>query len=212
MEAEPIVYIVDDDPAVLEAIRCLVESIHLKAETYLSADAFLKAYQRSGPGCLILDVRMPGISGLELQRRLAEIDAALPVIFVTGHADVRMAVEIMKQGAIELLQKPFRSQELCDTIQKAIRQDVENWRRRERQQDALRRVAQLTPAERAVMDLVAVGKTNQMMAHELGLSVRAIEDRRARMMKKLRVASRAELLELAAAVRPPQDTLRRAAS
>jgi RNA polymerase sigma factor (sigma-70 family) len=193
------VFVVDDDPAINEAVADLVELIGLKASTYTSAAEFLDDFQPSGPACLVLDIRMPGMSGLELQRKLAEAQRSVPVVVITGHGDVRMAVEAMKLGAIEFLEKPFRAQELCDSIQKAIRVDEENWQRRQRQEQAEQTYERLTSAERQVMELVVAGKTNKMIAEELGLSVRAIEDRRARMMKKLGVETRAELLNLARA-------------
>jgi RNA polymerase sigma factor (sigma-70 family) len=197
VENQPTVFVVDDDPAINQAVTDLVEVIGLKASTYTSAIDFLEDFKPSGPACLVLDIRMPGMSGLELQKKLAAAESKVPVVVITGHGDIRMAVEAMKLGAIEFLEKPFRAQELCDSIQKAIRLDEENWRLRQRQQQADQTYARLTPAERQVMDLVVAGKTNKMIAEQLGLSVRAVEDRRARMMKKLGVESRAELLELA---------------
>jgi len=199
MTPEATVYVVDDDPAVIQALTELVKLVGLEVHAYTSADEFLAAYQPSGPACLVLDVRMPGMSGMELQRKLALAGVTLPIIIVTGHSDVRMAVEAMKLGAVEFLEKPFRAQELCDNIQKAVRIDQDRWQARQRREKADRRFEDLTPAERTVMSLVAVGKTNKMIADELGLSVRAIEDRRSRMMKKLGVKSRGELLEMVAA-------------
>jgi FixJ family two-component response regulator len=190
---------VDDDPAINEAVAELVELIGLKVSTYTSATDFLEDFQPRGPACLVLDIRMPGMSGLELQRKLADDQRSLPVVVITGHGDVRMAVEAMKLGAVEFLEKPFRAQELCDSIQKAIRVDEENWRNRQRQEQVEQTYERLTSAERQVMDLVVAGRTNKLIAEDLGLSVRAIEDRRARMMKKLGVTTRSELLNLARA-------------
>jgi len=203
LSAGPTVYIVDDDPDILEAVAEMVTLIGLKAEPYQSADAFLNSYRPTGPACLVLDVRMPGMGGIELQRALLAAGVALPIIMITGHGEIRMAVEVMKAGAVEFLEKPFRMQELCESIQQTIRREEENWRRRRQQEDSDQRLACLTPAERRVLELIAVGKTNQMMAEELGLSVRAIEDRRSRMMKKLQVKSRAELMELVHAAGQP---------
>ena len=199
MSSQPTVFVVDDDPAINEAVAELVELIGLKVSTYTSATDFLEDFQPRGPACLVLDIRMPGMSGLELQRKLADAQRTVPVVVITGHGDVRMAVEAMKLGAVEFLEKPFRAQELCDSIQKAIRVDEDNWRKRQRQEQVEQTYDRLTPAERQVMDLVVAGKTNKLIAEELGLSVRAIEDRRARMMKKLGVTTRAELLNLARA-------------
>jgi len=169
----------------------------LNVESYTSANDFLAAFQRTGPACLVLDIRMPGMSGLELQRELLRSGNELPTIMITGHGDIRMAVEAMKAGAVEFLEKPFRMQELCDSIQRAARLDEERWQRRKEREKVDHRLDDLTSAERNVMGLVVLGKTNKAIAEELGLSVRAIEDRRARMMRKLGVKTRAELLELA---------------
>jgi FixJ family two-component response regulator len=196
MNPKPTVFIVDDDPAINQTIKELVELIGLNASTYTSAHAFLQDFERSGPGCLVLDVRMPGMSGIELQRQLIASETTLPVIVITGHGDVPMAVDAMKLGARDFLEKPFRTQELCESIQKAIHADVEHWRQREHQAQAERKLQCLTVAEREVMEKVAAGKTNKVIAQELGLSIRAVEDRRARMMKKLAVKSRAALLQL----------------
>lgn len=202
MSDKPTVYVVDDDPAILGALTDLIELIDLRPETYDSAAAFLEAYEPRGPACLVLDIRMPGMSGLELQKKLNDSGATLPIIVITGHGDIRMAVEAMSAGAFNFLEKPFRTQELCDNIQDAVRLDEEAWGKRQQRQEADKRISSLTAAERTVMDQVVAGKTNKMIAEELGLSVRAIEDRRARMMRKLRVRSRADLLELASAGSP----------
>ena len=199
MRTEATVFIVDDDPAVTRSLTQLVELIDLKAEAFLSADEFLQAYKSTGPACLVLDVRMPGMSGLELQKEMTNRGIDLPTIIITAHGEVRMVVEAMKAGAMEFLEKPFRTQELCDHIQTAVRLDGRRWRRKREREKVDGRLAELTSAEREVMDLVVAGKTNKMIAEGLGLSVRAIEDRRARLMKKLGVNSRAELLELATA-------------
>jgi RNA polymerase sigma factor (sigma-70 family) len=148
---------------------------------------------------LVLDVRMPGMSGLELQKELLARKIELPTIIITGFGDVRMAVEAMKAGAVEFLEKPFRTQELCDLIQKAIKVDAVNWQARQYRQQVRQQLATLTNAERVVLDLVVAGKTNRTIAEQLGLSIRTIEDRRARMMRKLKVTSRADLLELTGA-------------
>jgi len=201
MEDKPTVFIVDDDPSITGAISELVEVIDLEPAAYNSADRFLKSYQPDGPGCLVLDIRMPGMSGLELQRELVSRGDRLPIIVITGHGDIRMAVEAMGAGAFNFLEKPFRTQELCDNIQKAVKLDQERWQTHQQRQDAKKRMDRLTPAEHAVLDRVVAGKTNKMIAEELDVSVRAVEDRRARMMKRLAVDSRAELLELAAAAK-----------
>ncbi len=209
MKREPTVFIVDDDEPVVRSLADVVELIGLKVKSYTSGTQFLKEYKSNGPACLILDVIMPGMGGLELQKQMAAAGIALPTIVITGHSDIRTAVEAMKLGAIEFLEKPFRVQELCDLIQKAIKIDEEKWLRREQKYKVDRRLENLTRAEREVMDLVVAGKTNKMIADHLELSIRAVEDRRARMMKKLRVKSRAELLEFVMAAQFPDNALPR---
>ncbi len=201
MIEEPVVYVVDDDPSIIRLLVELVEALGLHVEGYESADGFLKAYQASRPGCLVLDVRVPGMSGLELQRQLIAAGSVLPIVFITGHADVRMAVEAMERGAFGFLEKPFRPQRALREIQSAVRLNVETWRRRAEAEDAARRLARLTPAERKVADHLVIGKTNKMIAEELGLSVRTIEAQRTSLMERLGMKSRAELLKLVAAER-----------
>lgn len=202
MQPKPNVFVVDDDPAMVDAVMELVDLIDLKGTPYYSADQFLEEFKPDGPACLVLDVRMPGMSGMELQQELARTGETIPIVMITGHGDIRMAVEAMKSGAAEFLEKPFRSQELCDAIQRAVRTECDRWQRRQQRENVDSRFQALTSAEREVMELVVAGKTNKMIAEQLGLSVRAIEDRRARMMKKLRVGNRAELMELVAAAEP----------
>lgn len=196
MNAKPIVFIVDDDPLILKVLANVVEVLGFEPRTYGSADAFLAAYQRTGPACLVLDVRVPGLSGLELQKEFIAARNALPIIFITGHADVRMAVEAMEAGAFAFLEKPFRVQEVCDKVQRAVRRDQDAWQKHQQQEGLNQRIAQLTLAERGVLDRVIAGQANKAMAMELGLSVRTIEVHRARMMKKLGVKSRADLMNL----------------
>ena len=199
MIEQPVVYVVDDDPAIIRLLTELVRAIELNVETYQSAEEFLAAYQASGPACLVLDVRIPGMSGLALQRQLTAAGSTLPIIFITGHADVRMAVEAMERGAFGFLEKPIRPQEVCEKIQSAVRLDAGAWRYREERGIAVGRLAQLTPAERKVADRLIAGKTNKMIAQELGLSTRTVEAQRARLMERLGIRSRIELLKLAAA-------------
>jgi FixJ family two-component response regulator len=201
-QPKPTVFLVDDDPATLRTLRKALQSLGLKAVAYSSAEAFLEAYQPSGPGCLVLDVRLPGMSGLELQQRLRATGGILPIIFVTAHADVPTAVKAMEKGAFWLLQKPFRVKELCDKIQKAVALARKNWQRHQKRQAAQRRLAALTPAERRVLDFVVAGKANKATAEALGISVRTVEVHRARIMKKLKMKSRAELLKLVGAAAP----------
>ena len=202
VKPKPVVHIIDDDPAVVRVLAELVKAIGLDAQGYDSADKFLATYKRSGPGCLVLDVILPGMNGMELQERMLAAGSTLPIVFITGHADVRMAVEVMEKGAFGFLEKPFRKQELVDKIQKAIRRDQENWQLLRQREEADRRLARLTPAERRVFDRVVAGQTNKLVAQGLGLSVRTVEVHRARIMAKLKVKSRADLLKLAAAASP----------
>ncbi len=199
MIAEPVVYVVDDDPAMIRLLAELVKAIGLNVEAHQSAEDFLDSYQASRVGCLLLDVRVPGMSGMELQRQLAAAGSILPIIFITGHADVRMAVEAMERGAFGFLEKPFRPQELCEKIQGAVKLHVEARRCDEQRERAARRLAQLTPAERRVADRLIAGKTNKMIAEELRLSVRTVEAQRASLMERLGMKSRAELVSLVAA-------------
>ncbi|MHB0956299.1 MAG: response regulator transcription factor [Pirellulaceae bacterium] len=191
------VYIVDDDESIVKPIVKVVESIGLKAQTYPSAKDFLDQCKPDGPGCLVLDVWMPDMSGVALLARMAEAEITLPVIVISAHADVRLAVEVMRNGAMNFLEKPFRMHELSESIQEAIRIDRDNWHRREELENARNRFHQLSQVERQVLDLLAEGKTNKMIATKLGISVRTVENRRARIMKKLDVGSRTELLEMA---------------
>jgi FixJ family two-component response regulator len=192
----PTVFIVDDDNGVRSSIRVLMKSVGLPATTFASAQEFLAAYHANQGGCVVLDIRMPGMSGLELQQELNKRGAVIPVIFVTGHGDVPMAVDAMRHGAFEFLQKPFRDQNLIDRVQKALERDGEL-------RDGLRehgriaeRLALLTPRERQVLDLVTAGKANKAMAHELNLSQRTVEIHRAHVMEKMGARSIAQLVRM----------------
>ena len=195
MNNEATVFLVDDDPAALRVLSALVRVVFPHVETFSSAADFLAAY-RQQPGCLVLDVAMPGMSGLELHRKLIQDKINLPVIFVTGHGNVPMAVEAMQMGAVNFLQKPVQEQTLCDSIRRAIELGVQNRRRRDRRQRVEERLARLTPGERQVLDLILEGKINKEIATQLGLSTRTIEDRRAKLMQKIGVKSLAELIQV----------------
>jgi two-component system response regulator FixJ len=169
-----------------------------------SAQEFLSNYDPSHPGCLVLDVRMPGMSGLEMQHELNVRGATIPVIFITGHGDIPMAVEAMQHGAFDFLQKPFRDQELLDRVQRALTRDTE-YRARLRQTDRIReRLSSLSPREREVLDLVSQGKANKMVAGDLGVSQRTVEIHRAHVMQKMEAGSLAELVRMMMTVAPPQ--------
>jgi FixJ family two-component response regulator len=195
-ETAPTVYIVDDDNGVRSSIRVLMKSVGLPATPFASAKEFLATYHPNQPGCLVLDIRMPGMSGLELQEALNERGAVLPVIFITGHGDIPMAVEAMRHGAFDFLQKPFRDQDLIDRIQQALVLDAET-RQSLREHGRTRvRIASLTPREREVLDLLTTGKANKMMAQDLGLSQRTIEIHRAHVMEKMGAKSVAQLVRM----------------
>jgi FixJ family two-component response regulator len=191
---QPLIYLVDDDEAVRDSLGMLFKSIGLQHEAYASALDFLQRYDGKRHSCLVADIRMPGLSGLELQQRLNEQGAEIPIIFITGHGDVPMAVTAMKSGAADFVQKPFRDQDLIDRINKALDRDRER-RKGRAEQDAIRaRIALLTPRETEVMQRVARGQANKVIAMDLGVSQRTVELHRARVMRKLKMRSVAELV------------------
>ena len=192
----PIVFIVDDDEAVRNSLRLLVKSVGLSATALVSAQEFLASYDPLQPGCLVLDVRMPGMSGLELQQQLNLRGAVIPVIFITGHGDVPMAVAAMQQGAFDFLQKPFRDQDLMDRIQRALEKDGANRAELGERSRIREQYETLTPREREVLALVTSGKANKVMAAALGLSQRTIEIHRARVMEKMGASSLAHLVRM----------------
>jgi FixJ family two-component response regulator len=197
-----LVMVVDDDAGVRNAMRALLKSVGLNSALFASAQEFLTAYQPSQLGCLVLDIRMPGMSGMELQQQLNMRGAVIPVIFMSGHGDIPMAVEAMQHGAFDFLQKPFRDQELLDRVQRALVRDMEN-RARLRHTDRIReRLASLSPREREVLDLVTQGKANKMVAGDLGVSQRTVEIHRAHVMQKMEAGSLAELVRMMMAVAP----------
>lgn len=196
-DRQPTVFVIDDDDAVRSSLRLLLKSVGIPALAYGSANEFLGTYHPDQPGCIVLDVRMPGMSGLELQDELNLRGAMIPVIFVTGHGDIPMAVEAMQQGAFDFLQKPFRDQDLLDRIQRALTRDRDN-RATLHQTDRMReRFATLTPREREVLDLVSRGMANKVMAAELGVSQRTVEIHRSRVMEKMEASSLAQLVRMA---------------
>ncbi len=190
----PTVFVVDDDQAVRNCVRRLVESVHHHVETFGSADEFLKAYNPDRPGCLVLDVRMPGISGLELQQRLVELGYSLPVIMLSGYGDVTVVVRAMKAGAVSFLEKPFNDHLLLDTIREAIAKDAQNRLQRAQTAEFQSRIARLTPREREVMDLLVAGNLSKAVAAKLRLSGKTIEVHRAHVMKKLQAKTIADLV------------------
>ena len=192
----PCVYVVDDDEAVRGSVRFLIRSVGLPAQAFASAQEFLDAYNQRHPGCLLLDVRMPGMNGLELQEELNRRGATIPVVFITGHGDVPMAVAAMQQGAFDFLQKPFRDQDLLDRVQRAMARDAESRARLAAQAETLTRLATLTPRETEVLRLVTRGKANKVVGAELGVSQRTVEIHRAHVMEKMRASSLAEQVRM----------------
>jgi two-component system, LuxR family, response regulator FixJ len=195
-ERSPIICVVDDDAAARSSLRLLLKSLGLAATSYDSAAAFLADYDPEQPGCLLLDIRMPGMSGLELQQQLNQRGTLAPIIFITGHGDVAMAVEAMRRGAFDFLQKPFRDQELLDRVQRALARD-RSMREQLRGPEALRRrLDSLTAREQDVLDLVASGAPNKIIAHKLGISQRTVEIHRGRVMEKMSADSLAQLVHM----------------
>ncbi|MFO0336565.1 MAG: response regulator FixJ [Pseudomonadota bacterium] len=190
------VFVVDDDDAVRTSLRLLLKSVGLPVETHASAQEFLDAFDPDRAGCLVLDIRMPGMSGLELQQKLNDLHAIIPIVFITGHGDVPMAVEAMQHGAVDFIQKPFRDQDLIDRINQALEKDREN-RAGLRERDAIRRrMEELTPREREVLELVTQGKANKVIAGDLNVSQRTVEIHRARVMEKMGASSLAHLVRM----------------
>ena len=200
MNQIPYVCIVDDDKAVRESLQWLVESVGLSAKTYESAHAFLDEVNRTDCGCLVADIRLPGMSGLDLQDRLIERGYDLPTIVITGHGDVPVAVRAMKAGAIDFVEKPFSNQMLLDRIRDALERDNEHRNATARIDDIEERRSRLTPREHEVMALVVKGKLNKQIAAELGLSHKTIEVHRAHVMEKMEAETLAQLVRMAVAV------------
>jgi two-component system, LuxR family, response regulator FixJ len=195
-ERSPVISVVDDDAAARSSLRLLLKSLGLAATVYESAAAFLACHDTEQPGCLVLDIRMPGMSGLELEQELNQRAILSPIIFITGHGDVAMAVEAMQRGAFDFLQKPFRDQELLDRVQRAIAKD-RSIREQLCGEEALRlRLDSLTAREHNVLDLVTGGAPNKVIAYKLGISQRTVEIHRARVMDKMSADSLAHLVHM----------------
>lgn len=192
----PIVHIIDDDMSVRKSLRWLIESVDLEVGCYESANTFLDAFQSGRPGCLILDVRMPGLSGLDLQESMITKNMTIPIIIVTGHADVPMAIRAMKNGAFDFIEKPYNDQYLLDRVQEAIRQSTATHTEDILQQDAQEKIDSLTPREKEVMNMVAEGLSNKKIASRLQLSVKTVETHRANVMFKMKADSLPALIKL----------------
>jgi len=198
MSAEsPTVFVVDDDHAVRESLRRLLTSVGITVEVFPTAQAFLAGRRADAPGCLVLDVRLPGLSGLDLQRELATTNATLPIIFLTGHGDIPMSVRAMKAGAIEFLTKPFREQDLLDAIRQAFERDRATRAERHEVAELRRRYDSLTPRERDVMTGVVAGRLNKQIAADLGSAESTVKEQRGQVMQKMQAGSVADLVRSA---------------
>jgi two-component system response regulator FixJ len=192
----PAVYVVDDDDGMRRALDTLLGTVGYKTAVFSRPSEFLANFKADAPGCLVLDIRMPDMSGLEVQQHLNRMGSMLPVIFITGHGDVPMAVQAMKEGAYEFIQKPFRDQDLLDRINHALKQDAENRSTEARRAEVQHRLESLTPRERQVMDMVVDGAANKIIAINLSLSERTVEIHRAKVMEKMGARSVAHLVKL----------------
>ena len=196
-ETKPTIFIVDDDPSVRESTELMLKSVGFNVKTFVSAQDFLKANLQEDLGCLILDVRMPGISGLDLQEKLVSAKTPLPVIFITGHGTVPMSVRAMKAGAVDFLQKPFEEQDLLDAINRAITRQRERKSKKDEADEFQQRLKALTPREYEVFSLLVTGMANKEIAHKLGTSERTVKAHRAQIMEKMNAGSLADLIRFA---------------
>jgi len=195
------VYVVEDDEAVRDSLELLLKSDGKPVKTYESATAFLKDYSDQMAGCIVLDIRMPGMDGMELQKKLNEKHSILPIIFVTGHGDVPMAVDAMKEGAVDFIQKPYREEALLEKIEAALAQDLEQRKSLGEKQEIIRRIKSLTPREHEIMDRMIAGQANKVIAIELEISQRTVEIHRSRVMHKMGTHSLAHLVRMVLSVK-----------
>ncbi|NMT63354.1 response regulator FixJ [Marinobacter orientalis] len=200
-DTQQTVYVVEDDEAVRDSLELLLKSDGKSVSTYENANAFLKDYSDKMAGCIVLDIRMPGMDGMELQKKLNEKHSILPIIFVTGHGDVPMAVDAMKEGAVDFIQKPYREEALLQKIEAALEQDREQRKTLGEKQEILRRVKSLTPREHEIMDRMIAGQANKVIAIELEISQRTVEIHRSRVMHKMGTHSLAHLVRMVLSVK-----------
>ncbi len=196
MDIKPTVFIVDDDEGIREGLSLLLETVGQACETYSSAIEFLDSYDSGKSGCLVLDIRMPRMTGLDLQEKLNASGSTLPIIFITGHGDVPMAVEAMRRGALDFIRKPFREQELLDRVNEALEVDAGARKLQVDRQVLLDQIGSLSPREKEVFHYVAEGKMNKVIAADLGISERTVEVHRSQVMKKLGVRTLAQLVRV----------------
>ncbi len=196
MTTEFLAHIVDDDFAVRDSLVELLDSVGMKGVGYESADAFLAEHNQEMAGCLVLDIRMPGMSGLELQKNLQEIGSTLPIIFITGHADVPMAIDAIKNGAVEFIQKPFRDQELLDCIHTTMEYAKQSYDKNLEKKLVLENLNSLTDREKEALELVSEGHPNKVIASMMGISQRTVENHRAKLLEKMKVKSTAALIKV----------------
>ena len=200
--ADATVFVVDDDTSVRSALKRLIQSLGFNVETFDSAQAFLKHGPHDGPACLVLDVRMPGMSGIELQQQLTRAGLGMPIVFVTGHGNIPMSVKAMKAGAVDFIEKPFEDQKLIDAINIAIKKSKKFRTQQAELKDIQRRVDSLTPREHEVFILVVSGMLNKQIAFDLGMSEKTVKVHRARVMDKMKAKSLADLVRMAERVNP----------
>ncbi|MBQ0832415.1 response regulator FixJ [Marinobacter sp.] len=195
------VYVVEDDEAVRDSLELLLKSDGKLVKTYENAAVFLKDYSETMAGCIVLDIRMPGMDGMELQKKLNDKHSILPIIFVTGHGDVPMAVDAMKEGAVDFIQKPYREEALLEKIEAALEQDLEQRKTLDEKQEIIRRIKSLTPREHEIMDRMIEGQANKVIAIELEISQRTVEIHRSRVMHKMGTHSLAHLVRMVLSVK-----------
>ncbi|MFL1467434.1 response regulator FixJ [Marinobacter sp. DUT-3] len=195
------VYVVEDDEAVRDSLELLLKSDGKPVKTYENATAFLRDYSEKMAGCIVLDIRMPGMDGMELQKKLNEKHSILPIIFVTGHGDVPMAVDAMKEGAVDFIQKPYREEALLEKIEAALEQDLEQRKSLDEKQEIIKRIKSLTPREHEIMDRMIEGQANKVIAIELEISQRTVEIHRSRVMHKMGTHSLAHLVRMVLSVK-----------